>query len=196
LINKKSLIISSSIITSFLLFIYFIYYGDNNENAKSWTRYSAHLSFYYFFLSFAASSFNSYFRYSVTKTILSHRRYFGISFTIAHSFHLIALTYFFTVSVESPALVSIIGGGAGYLIMYAMAFTSNDRMVKRIGERKWKILHKIGSSYLVVIFIYAFIFGFIFSEYRILYGFYILLIFSVYSIKFLNKAKKYNKKVR
>ena len=187
MINKKSCIISSSVITSFLLFFYFIYYEGNNESAKLWTRYSAHLSFYYFFLSFAASSFNSYLGYSFIKTILRNRRYFGISFAIAHSFHLIALTYFFTVSVEGPSIVSIIGGGAGYLIMYAMAFTSNDRMVKKIGSRKWKLLHKIGSSYLAIIFIYAFIFGFLFSEYRMLYGFYILLIFTVYSIKFFKK---------
>jgi len=68
-----------------------------------------------------------------------------------------------------------------------MAFTSSDRMVKRIGAKKWKFLHKIGSSYLAIIFIYAFVFGFLFSEYRMMYGFYILLIFSVYSIKFLKR---------
>ncbi len=188
--NKKILIISSSIISSSLLFFYFIYYDNNNESAKLWTRYSAHLSFYYFYLSFAASSLNSYLRYSFIKTILSHRRFFGISFTIAHSFHLVALTYFFSVSGESPSIVSIIGGGGGYLIMYIMAFTSNDRMVNRIGSRKWKLLHKIGSSYLAIIFIYSFIFGLILSEYRMIYVFYLLLIFSVYLIKFLNKINK------
>ena len=50
-------------------------------------------------------------------------------------------------------MVSIIGGGFGYLLMYAMALTSTDKMVRRVGIKNWRMLHSIGINYLVIAFL-------------------------------------------
>ena len=79
-----------------------------------------------------------------------------MSFALAHTIHLVALTSFFIVINENPGIVVIIGGGLGYVAIYAMALTSNDNAVKKLGFKRWKQIHWFGANFIAVIFALAY----------------------------------------
>ena len=176
-------------LTSIALFIYIFNFSGSDENARIWARYTAHLSFYYFLVSFLASSLNKLLSNSFTKSILKNRRYFGISFCITHTWHLVALTYFLIISNEKPSILFLVGGGISYIFVYAMAATSTDTMVAKLGATNWKRLHKWGINYLAVIFLFTFIGRFFTGNYDPIYGIYVFLISSVYLMKLFLKYR-------
>ena len=179
----------SSVLFSFALVIYFFIIAPSDESARFWTRYSAHLSFLYLFAAYSISILKDTFNLDAINNLAINRRYFGLSFSISHSVHLVALIYFFYTSNEDPGTVSIIGGGLGYLLMYAMTLTSTDAMVKRIGIRYWKMLHIIGINYLMVIFFYTFVGSIIGTTVYSMYTIYVLAILLIWTLKII-KFKK------
>ena len=152
----KFSLLFSSVIFSFALAAYFLVISPSDESVKLWARYSAHLSFFYLITAYAISILKEKFNLGVLDKLASNRRYIGLGFSISHSVHLVALIYFFYARHENPELAGVMGGGLGYLLMYAMAFTSTDAMVKRMGATSWKRLHTVGINYLVFIFFYTF----------------------------------------
>jgi len=58
---------------------------------------------------------------------------------------------------ENPGIVTLIGGGLGYVAMYAMALTSNDNAVKKLGLKRWKQIHWFGANYIAVIFAFTYV---------------------------------------
>ena len=46
-----------------------------------------------------------------------------------------------------------ISGGIAYVFITLMALTSNDKMVKKLGFKKWKKLHLVGSY--IIFFVFA-----------------------------------------
>ena len=188
-INKSSILFSSFLASSFLAF-YFLFISINDESVKNWTRYSAHLSFFYLFFAYSASILTQNFKYSFTRKILKNRRYFGLSFSIAHTFHLVALIYFFYSMNDEPSLVSILGGGLGYFLMYVMAITSSEKMVRKIGIKSWRLIHTIGINYLVVIFFYAFVGAIYQTSIYSIYTIYVLAILIIWGLKISNMVKQ------
>ena len=187
-ITKFNLLFSSVLFSSALV-VYFFAIAPSNESARLWTRYSAHLSFLYLIAAYSVSRLRVIFNLEAINSLAINRRYLGLGFSISHSIHLVALIYFFYVSNENPGIVSIIGGGLGYLLMYAMTLTSTDAMVKRIGIKHWKILHTIGINYLVVIFFYTFVGSIIGTSAYSIYTIYVLAILLIWTLKIV-KFKK------
>ena len=153
----KKILLLSSLLLSLLLAWYFLVIVPSQDSALLWARYTANLSFLYLFAAFSASALNESFKNQSSKILLRNRRYFGLSFAIAHSFHLVALIYFFSGSNDEPSIVSVLGGGLGYLLMYGMALTSTDKMVRRLGIKNWRLLHTVGINYLAIAFLFTFI---------------------------------------
>ena len=50
------------------------------------------------------------------------------------------------------SMVTFIFGGLGYVLIAAMAATSNDTAVRALGPRRWKLLHSVGGWYVAFIF--------------------------------------------
>lgn len=91
---------------------------------------------------------------------MRQRRYVGLGFAAAHTIHGICFAWLLAVTdVTRPAKVFAFGGG-GYLIMWAMAATSNDAAMRALG-RNWKRLHTLGIWWLWTVFTYSY-FGRIF----------------------------------
>lgn len=44
------------------------------------------------------------------------------------------------------------GGGFAYVLIAAMAATSSDRAVARLGPRRWRRLHTLGAWYVWIVF--------------------------------------------
>jgi len=143
---------SSVIVFNIVLIVWLGFAENSNESLMLWARHTARISFAYFLLSFSASSLHYFFSNTLTKFVRHQRRYIGLSFALAHTIHLVALTSFFIVMEENPGIVTLIGGGLGYILVYAMALTSNDNAVKKLGLKRWKQIHWFGANYIAVIF--------------------------------------------
>ena len=148
---------SSVIVFNIVLIVWLGFVENSNESLMLWARHTARISFAYFLLSFSASSLHYFFSNTLTKFIRHQRRYIGLSFALAHTIHLVALTSFFIVMKENPGIVTLIGGGLGYVLVYAMALTSNDNAVKKLGLKRWKQIHWFGANYIAVIFAFTYV---------------------------------------
>ena len=127
------------------------------DKSLLWARYTARISFFFFLISFIAGSIHYFFSNAFTRSIKSNRRYIGLSFALTHSVHLVALISFFVSINQNPDTDTLAGGGLAYLAMYIMALTSNDNAVRKIGFKRWKLIHKVGANYIAFIFAFTYL---------------------------------------
>ena len=123
-----------------------------------WTEFTARFSYVYFLLAFVGSSLITLHANDLTRWLRRNRRNLGISFAIAHTVHLIALVSELVFKQVNPGPVIILLGGAGYVLMYMMAFTSSDDTIKAMGKPAWTLLHSIGMHYLGLVFFIVYLY--------------------------------------
>ncbi|MEQ9195529.1 MAG: hypothetical protein RIE84_02120 [Parvibaculum sp.] len=121
------------------------------------TRYTARLSFLIFVTVFASGALAALFPSATTRWLRRNRRYTGLSFALAHFLHLIAIIGLFVTIEEVPELIAIIGGGGAYVFIAAMALTSNDWSVRKLGPKVWGRLHLAGVWYVWAIFMNSYV---------------------------------------
>ena len=121
-----------------------------------WTRYSAHLAFVFLLLAFSASTLKVLVNNAQTPGLVRYRRQLGLGFATAHTFHLVALILFLSNLEGYSVDASVAVAGFGYVVTALLALTSNDYSVRRLGPAKWKQLHAIGISILMLYFFVAF----------------------------------------
>lgn len=121
------------------------------------TRYTARFAFLIFIIAFASGALALLFPSDATRWLRRNRRYTGLSFALAHFLHLIAIVALFATLGEMPGLVTIVGGGLAYVFIAAMAATSNDWSVRKLGPRNWRRLHLAGVYYVWAIFMNSYL---------------------------------------
>ena len=121
------------------------------------TRYTARFSFLIFVTVFTSGALATLFPSDVTRWLRRNRRYTGLSFALAHFLHLLAIIALFVTLGEMPDLVTIVGGGLAYLFIAAMAATSNDWSVRKLGPKNWRRLHLAGVYYVWAIFMNSYL---------------------------------------
>jgi methionine sulfoxide reductase heme-binding subunit len=119
------------------------------------TRYTARFAFPIFLVAFTASAWARLLRGERTRELVRQRRGIGLGFAAAHTVHLGALATYNVLIANVPSVVTLAGGGVAYLAMYAMAATSNDASVRRLG-RNWKRLHSFGAYWIWGIFTFSY----------------------------------------
>jgi len=140
-----------------------------------WTRYSAHLAFAFLLLAFSASALKAVVNNAQTQGLVRYRRQLGLGFATAHTFHLIALILFLS-NLEGYSIdASVAVAGFGYVVTALLALTSNDYSVRRLGPVKWKQLHTVGISILMLYFLVAFS-GRLLTNFAPIYAVYVALI--------------------
>ncbi len=142
--------------------------SDIIDQAHVAARWTARAGFPIFILTYSASSLARLWPNDTTKAMLRHRRQWGLGFAFAHTVHLVALVTFLKVSGEPPKLLTLVGGGAAYVLLYAMAVTSNDAAMRALGVW-WKRLHRFGIHWLWFVFTFTY-FGRIFDPGRMMQG--------------------------
>ena len=140
-----------------------------------WTRYSAHLAFVFLLLAFSASTLKAVVNNAQTRGLVRYRRQLGLGFATAHTFHLIALILFLSNLEGYSVDASVAVAGFGYVVTAVLAATSNDYSVRRLGPVKWKQLHTVGISILMLYFFVAFS-GRLLSNFAPIYAVYVALI--------------------
>ena len=129
---------------------------DPAENWRLATRWTARAGFFLLILTYSASSLYRLWPNGATKALLRDRRWWGLGFAACHTIHLFTFLNFFRVTGEPIPTPVLIGGGLGYVLLYAMALTSNRTAMMTLGKN-WKRLHSIGIHYLWLIFAFDYI---------------------------------------
>lgn len=133
----------------------FIAGADRVEDWQLAARWTARVGFPVFLLTYAASSLARLWPGPLTRSLGRNRRWWGLGFAASHSVHLVALVTFLMIVPESRTLASLIPGGFGYVVIYAMALTSSDGAMRALG-RNWKRLHTFGIHTIWLIFTLAY----------------------------------------
>lgn len=131
-------------------------HGGGTFGALMAARYTARLSFSLFLIVFLVAPAVRVIGGSWLRTALRERRGLGLAFAAAHFTHLAALISALLALGEPPALLTVVFGGFGYVLLAAMALTSTDGAVRRLGPRTWRRLHSVGLYYLWFIFTYTY----------------------------------------
>ena len=140
-----------------------------------WTRYSAHLAFAFLLLAFSASTLKALVTNAQTRGLVRYRRQLGLGFATAHTFHLVALILFLSNLEGYSVDTSVAVAGFGYVVTALLALTSNDYSVRRLGPSKWKQLHTVGISILMLYFFVAFS-GRLLTNFAAIYAVYVAVI--------------------
>ena len=83
---------------------------------------------------------------------MRNRRYLGLSAAVSHGYHLLFILGLYAMgSSESTSLLTLLGGSWGFVLLFAMALTSNDASQKWLGLN-WRRLHLLGMWSLWIIF--------------------------------------------
>lgn len=130
-------------------------YGPGDDGCHAVIRHTAQTSFVLFLGAYYASSLRVFWRSDLSKWLLANRRYLGVSYAVSHTYHLGFIALLATSSTtfhDDVSLVTIIGGGMAFVLMYLMALTSFDRTAAALGRRNWVRLHKVGMHYNWAIF--------------------------------------------
>ncbi len=124
-------------------------YGTDEQGLRVLVRTTARLSFLLFLPVYLASSARQLWPNDFTKWLLVNRRYLGVSFFVAHGLHLDAILMLDTLLGDALVTdtLTLLGGGLVYLLITAMALTSSDRAVRRLGAKRWGTLHRVGIHY-------------------------------------------------
>ena len=126
--------------------------GWTHEGALMATRLTARFSFPVFLLAWSASALAALFPGGWRTALLRRRRAVGLAFAAAHFVHLGFILIVVLVFHHAPPAITVYGGGFVYLLIAAMALTSNDAAVNIMGRKAWKALHVTGSVAILLVF--------------------------------------------
>jgi len=136
---------------------YLAHGGWGYEGAAAAARLTARDSFLWFLVAWSASAVARLRPGGWRSALLPRRRSVGLGFAASHTVHLGALLVAILVFGHGTKLVTIVGGGIGYLFVFAMAVTSNDAAVRRLGPRRWRLLHATGGYVIAGIFAFSYL---------------------------------------
>lgn len=133
-------------------------YGTSDSVLAVVARNSVRAALVLFALTFSASSLHYFFPGAVTRWLVAHRPYLGVAFAIAHLSFLSAniarviLIHGGRFTDLRPPVAWIVGG-AGYVLIVAMAATSFPGPRAAIGRRAWNALHVVGGYAIALAFL-------------------------------------------
>jgi sulfoxide reductase heme-binding subunit YedZ len=134
-------------------------YGSGEEGLRVLIRATARSSLALFLPAFAASSLRRLWPTPFSAWLLRNRRQVGVSFAVSHALHLAAILSLAALHPDrfDASPVTVIGGGLGYVFIAAMVATSSDAAVRKLGARRWKLLHRTGIWVVFVIFAQSYV---------------------------------------
>jgi DMSO/TMAO reductase YedYZ heme-binding membrane subunit len=133
-----------------------IFQNLDENSIRMLIRTTARCSFVLFVSAFSASSLVALRPAGFTRWLARNRRYVGVGFAFSHTLHLAGIALLLTLTSHRfsgvDGLITLIGGGFAFVLLYAMALTSFDRTAAWLGAPRWRILHKTGMYYFWTIF--------------------------------------------
>lgn len=135
--------------------------GFDEAGVRASIRVTARIALVWFLATFVASSVHRVSRGAVGKWLLRNRKYLGNAFAITMAVHAGFILAFVAQNTTGffarVSMATLAGGSAGYVVMTAMVVTSFAGPARRLGRRRWKILHKTGMYGLWAIFVFTYL---------------------------------------
>lgn len=136
-------------ITSLVIWIVITSDGELAETSSSIIRWTARTSLVMFTLAYVARPAVQLWRNAFTKHLLAERKWIGLGFAVSHLAHLGGI-----VALASPDIGAFVRrqqpttavAALTFLVLFAMAVTSNERIKKKMSNRAWKLLHRTGMQ--------------------------------------------------
>lgn len=126
--------------------------GTDEAGVSLWVRSTARSSLALLLLVYTARPLVALSHARPIGRLLAHRRELGLAFAVSHGLHAIGIAWLVLGFGRQIAPVTAALGGLGYAFIVAMAATSSDAAVRRMGRRRWKLLHRAGVHYLMLVF--------------------------------------------
>ena len=118
--------------------------GSVEDAVRLAIRETARSTLLIFATVFPTSAIRRRWRTPATNFLMRNRRYLGLSAAVSHGYHLIFILVLYGLGKGGDtSLLTVIGGGWGFLLLAAMAATSNDVSQRTLG-RNWRRLHLLG----------------------------------------------------
>ncbi len=131
--------------------------GLNGVGALGWhaaVRVTAVMAFGLWWLAFTAGPLARLAPGAPTRALRTRRRALGLAFATVLAAHGLAIL---TLARHEPETIApgpeLVFGGLGFVLAFAMAATSTDAAVRRMGARRWRALHLAGHALIAVIFL-------------------------------------------
>ncbi len=128
---------------------------NRSEGWQLAARWTARVGFPVFLITYSASSLAKLWPSPLTRSLWQNRRWWGLGFAASHTIHLIALVIYLNIGPETRSLTSLGPGSLTYLLIFAMALTSNDAAMRSLGKN-WKRLHTLGIHAIWLTFMVAY----------------------------------------
>jgi DMSO/TMAO reductase YedYZ heme-binding membrane subunit len=123
------------------------------EGLQLLNRYLARAGFLLFLPIYAASPLVRLAPGPATRALVRSRRSVGLAYALVMAAHLtVIVAWYATPEIPLEPDLSVIGGGLGMLLIGALAATSNDAAVRRLGRRAWRLLHGLTLHFLWLIY--------------------------------------------
>jgi methionine sulfoxide reductase heme-binding subunit len=126
--------------------------GFATHDVHAVIRWTARTSFTLFALAYVARPATTLWPRPATKWLLRERKWIGDGFAVSQLAHMTAIL----ASASSPFAASVdaatVVGAISFLLVFAMAITSIDRIRKAMSKRAWNGLHRTGIHLAWVVF--------------------------------------------
>lgn len=129
--------------------------NDVPDQARLAARWTARAALPLFLLAYVARPAAQLWPNDLTRAILARRRQWGLAFAAAHTVHFAALTIALIIAGTWPSVVTMVGGGLAYVLIWAGAATSNTPSIKAMG-RGWLWLHRAMMHTVWLIFVQSY----------------------------------------
>jgi sulfoxide reductase heme-binding subunit YedZ len=125
------------------------------DAAHAVVRWTARTSALLFAIAYVARPAVQLWPTSTTKAVLARRKYIGLGFATSHAFHLAGIVAI--AALDPPGFVAGLNlasylGAAGFVLIAAMAITSNEAVKRRMSKRAWTVLHRTGMHVFWIVF--------------------------------------------
>ena len=126
--------------------------GASEEGVRVAIRATARTTALVFAVVFCTAALRYRWPSPTTSWLLRNRRFLGLSAAVSHGYHLIFILALYALwEVDDTSIVTVIGGGWGFVLLTALAATSNDASQRRL-RRSWRRLHLLGVWTVWIIF--------------------------------------------
>lgn len=117
------------------------------DRAGAWllaARYTARVAFPVFLAVFVAGPWQRLAPGPLPRWLVRNRRALGLAFATMFTLHLLCLATYSVVGGKWPDPVTLTVGGLAFVALYALALTSTDAAVRRLGPVRWRRVHVAG----------------------------------------------------
>ncbi len=129
--------------------VFALSWGDRSiteDNTKFLIRFTARSSCLAFLFAFIAAPLHRLWKSPLSYWLSQNRRFFGLSMTVSHTYHAIAVSTL-QIAIQHQPLHGDPLSILGYVFLIGMTVTSFHSTAKAIGRQAWRVLHTSGMYY-------------------------------------------------